>query len=148
MKNLCPDCRKPLTNKNCAPSILAAGWGRCRSCHSQNIFKKRKQNPKQYILNRARGNAKVAGIKCVIKLKDIPDIPKFCPVLPWIKLVYRVGTGIKTRRPDSPSLDRIDNTKGYLPGNIRIISWRANELKKDATPKELIALALDASKHP
>ncbi len=45
----------------------------------------------------------------------------------------------KSQRPpdDGPSLDRIDPTNGYVPGNVEIICWRCNALKRDATLKEL-----------
>lgn len=43
--------------------------------------------------------------------------------------------------PNSPSLDRIDPIKGYVVGNIAVISWRANAVKRDATIKELEAVA-------
>jgi hypothetical protein len=74
---------------------------------------------------------------------DIPNIPEFCPVFPWIRLEFRVGA---ERQDNSPSLDRIDNTKGYVKGNVRIVSWRANRLKGNATDEELAALGLDATK--
>ena len=44
------------------------------------------------------------------------------------------------RKADSKSIDRIDSTKGYTIDNIIIVSWRANELKKDATYEELHTL--------
>lgn len=37
----------------------------------------------------------------------------------------------------SPTLDRIDCNKGYVKGNVEIISMRANYIKSNATPKEL-----------
>lgn len=37
----------------------------------------------------------------------------------------------------SPSLDRIDSTKGYTYDNCQIICNKANRIKSDATPKEL-----------
>jgi hypothetical protein len=40
------------------------------------------------------------------------------------------------RFDDSPSLDRINNMKGYVPGNVKIISWRANHLKSNGTALE------------
>jgi hypothetical protein len=43
--------------------------------------------------------------------------------------------GMKNRR-HSPSLDRIDIGKGYEPGNIAVISHRANQLKSDGTLEE------------
>jgi hypothetical protein len=42
---------------------------------------------------------------------------------------------------NSKTLDRIDATKGYEPDNIRIISWRANNLLKDMTLEELKAIS-------
>ena len=52
-----------------------------------------------------------------------------------IKLNY---TGRRdTNDPDTPSLDRRDNSKGYVRGNVRVISWRANSRKSDLTALEL-----------
>lgn len=31
----------------------------------------------------------------------------------------------------SPSIDRKDNSKGYIPSNVQWVSWRVNEMKKD-----------------
>lgn len=57
-----------------------------------------------------------------------------CPVLGIpISPVRGKGHGGK---PGSPSLDRIDNDKGYVTGNVRIISWRANNLKRNMTREE------------
>ncbi len=108
--------------------------------HRECAYKYRRARPKSYILHRTKGNAKVRGIPFSLTIKDIPDIPKFCPVFNWIVLEYRVGEGI---HEGSPSLDRIDNKRGYEPGNVRIISFRANQLKSNATSEELQALALD-----
>lgn len=47
------------------------------------------------------------------------------------------GTG---PAPDSPSLDRVIPELGYVPGNVIVISWRANNLKRDATIEELEAV--------
>ncbi|BAQ94091.1 endonuclease [uncultured phage_MedDCM-OCT-S28-C10] len=41
----------------------------------------------------------------------------------------------------SASLDRIDPDKGYVPGNIQWISTKANTLKSNAHPYELMRLA-------
>lgn len=38
---------------------------------------------------------------------------------------------------NSPSLDRIDPTKGYVKGNVWIISQKANSIKNNATHEEL-----------
>ena len=62
-------------------------------------------------------------------------IPEFCPIL-GIPLI-RVGT-IAT--DNSPSIDRIDSTKGYIKGNVQVISKKANTLKNSSSLSELIIL--------
>lgn len=57
-----------------------------------------------------------------------------CPVL-GIPITYQRGKG-HGGDDNSPSLDRIDNDKGYVPNNIRIISNRANKLKNTMTKQE------------
>jgi hypothetical protein len=59
-------------------------------------------------------------------------------VLRWIELHY---PGDYRLDPAGASLDRIDHQKGYVPGNVRVISLRANLLRKDMTCHELRALA-------
>ena len=63
-------------------------------------------------------------------------MPERCPVFD-IQLVWN---SVK-RSHNSPSLDRIEATKGYVPGNVWVISWRANDIKNDATPAELRRVA-------
>ena len=139
----CAACGSPLTSDNSTPSEIAAGRGYCRGCRQTLQRRGRELSPKPFILYRLRHNAKVHGRVCTLELKDIPNIPEYCPVFPWIKLEYRVGAG---RSDNSPSVDRIDNTKGYERGNIRIISNLANMLKRDATDEQLVALGNDARK--
>jgi hypothetical protein len=42
--------------------------------------------------------------------------------------------------PNRPTIDRIENDKGYVEGNVAIISFRANSIKHDATIDELRAV--------
>jgi hypothetical protein len=93
----------------------------------------RASNPKRCFLNHAKSSSKVRGITFDLTIKDIPDIPEVCPVFGF-PLVINVGGGKQSF--NSPSLDRIDSTKGYVPGNLQIISWRANQLKRDGTLEE------------
>jgi hypothetical protein len=49
-------------------------------------------------------------------------------------------SGGQTRRDNQPSLDRVIPALGYVPGNVRVISFRANRLKQDATAEEVAAI--------
>ena len=103
----------------------------------------RSMPPKYYWLD------KMLGIKGITKhdknrLVQEMDLPDYCPAL-GIKLNYdgpeRSLNGWKSRSDFSPSIDRIDSSKGYTPDNIQVLSWRANRIKNDATPKELEQIA-------
>ena len=59
------------------------------------------------------------------------------------KLKMVLGNGIASRNPSQPSPDKIDPSKGYVKGNIRVISWRANNLRCNGTLEEFEALVLD-----
>jgi hypothetical protein len=41
----------------------------------------------------------------------------------------------------SPTLDKFYPKKGYVKGNIQVISWRANRMKSDGTPEDWIKIA-------
>jgi len=88
----------------------------------------------------ARNRARMGGLECTITVDDIV-IPETCPVL-GIPLFARIGAGRSNRDQveNSPSLDRIDNGKGYIPNNIAVISMRANMIKNNATLAELKAI--------
>lgn len=94
----------------------------------------RNKNPEKCMLIGAKKRAKTKNIDFSLTPKDV-SIPDVCPVLgiPMFKGTQKMGH-------NSPSLDRIDNTRGYVKGNVRVISWRANNLKGDATLDELRAL--------
>ena len=81
----------------------------------------------------------LSSIKCRCKRDNIPFnleeadivIPDACPLL-GIKLEFRSGNW-----ENSPSIDRIIPSLGYVKGNVWIISMRANRIKCNATLEEL-----------
>lgn len=89
------------------------------------------KDPRIAIFSGIKARAKSKGWEFNITIEDI-DVPEYCPIL-GIKL-ERSNSGCN---PNSPSVDRIDSTKGYIKGNIVVTSNRANFLKKDASIEEL-----------
>lgn len=88
------------------------------------------------MFTQAKGRAKKFGLEFLITLDDLLPLPEICPVL---GIPLRKGVG--SDDPNAYSLDRVDNSKGYIPGNVVVMSRRANVLKRDATPEEIHALS-------
>jgi len=108
--------------------------------HYQNNKEKISEQKKQYrhnniekrLLFSARMRAREKGREFNLDLEDI-TLPEYCPVL---NIKMGLGEGGKAS-PNSYTLDRIDNNKGYVKGNVQVISHRANSLKSNATIEEL-----------
>lgn len=83
----------------------------------------------------AKARARQRGETFTIDIEDIV-VPEACPIL-GMPLKYNRGM----KGDDSYSLDRIDSSKGYVKGNIWVISLRANRIKNDSTVEELRLIA-------
>lgn len=96
--------------------------------------KKSKQgNPQRNLFNKAKGRCKLSGLEFSISKEDI-IIPEYCPLL-------NIKLDSWGHKDYCPSLDRIDNTKGYTKDNIWVISFKANRMKNTATKEELLQFA-------
>ncbi len=80
----------------------------------------------------ARKRALERDLAFTITPDDI-SIPSFCPVL-------GIELSAKGPRDNRPSLDRVVPSHGYTPANTRVISFRANRIKSDATIAEIKAV--------
>lgn len=87
--------------------------------------------------NRLRSSAKQRGLEFNIEYTDILNLMvDVCPVL-GIELNYELGGNKGKVLPCSPSVDRIDNSKGYTKDNIIIISQLANKVKHSLLLEEI-----------
>lgn len=93
----------------------------------------KKINPARIMLPRLRQKQtkKFPYEPCDLTPEDL-IIPTHCPVFG-----YRLRWESFWRRP---TVDRIDHSKGYVRGNILIVSQRANQLRSNASLSELRAL--------
>lgn len=92
------------------------------------------RNPARRMLSKAKWRAKRDGAPFSISVVDVV-IPDKCPVFG-----IRLEQGALTVRDASPTLDKRIPALGYVPGNVTVISNRANRLKHDATLAELEAV--------
>lgn len=99
--------------------------------HRDKVNQKRNDhkftNVEFWLYKAAKARSGKKGLAFNIDLEDIV-VPEFCPVF-GVKLIASEHKATDC----SPSLDRIDNTKGYVKGNVQVISNKANRLKGDAT---------------
>lgn len=95
-----------------------------------------RRNPEKYILNNVRSRAAKEGKEFNLTVEDIV-IPKVCPYL-QVPLTFILGEG---KQETNISLDRIDSTKGYVKGNVQVISKKANTMKSNASKEELLRFA-------
>ena len=110
--------------------------GDCRPCHlkrsKESILNLSIEERKNRLLRTVKCRAKKNNLQFELTVEDI-HWPVHCPVYGFER-DYKAGHNA----PNGISLDRFDNTKGYVKGNVNVISRRANTLKKDATVEELV----------
>ena len=128
----------------------------CRTCDNKRQIQRRQKNPdvhleyqRQYqrnrrldfeyrlqmLLNASKQRAKLNDREHDINVEDIKAIYPIdgcCPIF-GIKLEFNEA-GF---RDSSPSIDRINSTKGYTRDNIQVISWKANRIKGAASLQDL-----------
>lgn len=117
------------------PEKVATGHAQYRKKHRTRLAANqvgwKHAHRKRHMLIRAKHRAKKLGLDFDLTPEDVVFI-ETCPVF-GIRLNYMN----EKRADDSPSLDRVNNQKGYVKGNVRVISFRANRLKQAMTAEEL-----------
>lgn len=111
-----------------AASERACIWAKeNRERHNNNARRYRELNPVPRLYQSAKSRAKELDIEFSITKEDI-IIPDECPILkvPFVR-----------RTLYAPSLDRINPALGYVPGNVQVITRKANVMKNNATHEEL-----------
>lgn len=96
----------------------------CSGCSAAYMRRRRHNQPDMALVARAKDRARKRNLPFNITAEDVV-VPPICPAL-GIPLV----TGQK-RSAMSPSLDRIQPRLGYVSGNVRVLSDRANRMKGD-----------------
>jgi len=119
----CTKCRSMFLNKSKTVTL-------CPTCNSSRV-KGESQEVRMY--RRAKARARTSGVEFSIEKSDVV-IPKICPVL-GINLKHKIGSSGGS--DNSPALDRIDNSKGYVKGNVQVISHLANMMKSSANVEQL-----------
>ena len=103
-------------------------YSMCIDCENDRQKFDRNKFPEKRLFLLARRRAKTQKLPFDITKKYIKSIwPKDnkCPIL---GTVFKSG---KVNKYQLPSLDKIIPQKGYIKGNVAVISYRANQIKSD-----------------
>ena len=137
---ICEECNQSL---NLNKFSLIEKWNSnsdtkntCKKCsikirQTEKLNRDWKVDAARLLYKNIKSRCKRIGKEFSIELEDI-TIPEKCPVF-----------GFELKREDretwmfAPSVDRIDSSKGYIKGNVTVVSRRANIIKRDATIEEL-----------
>lgn len=127
---------------NCPIHGVQLKRAKCRRCNalymSAYMRQRRRRDPVAALLERARERAARLGLPFNLRRCDVV-VPPVCPVLG-----VPLATGSE-RSSGSPSLDRIRPVQGYVRGNVRVISDRANRLKGACSREQARERAQSAS---
>lgn len=174
LQHWCNACRSFRTKTTYKPKSIDDPDRLCLNCGTEMPFSRRQdaryctkscgntdrnkryyyKNPELFIERRKKYNSDLER-KCLIRIKSRCNLtgqpfnleagdlsfPTHCPIL-GIELKYNnKGKGYK---PDGYSVDKINPSLGYVKGNVRVVSSRANLLKNNATVEELEKVLEDA----
>lgn len=134
--NLVSDTHRECTNSECKTIFKRTSKTvtLCPKCNSNRV---KSNDPIRKMLFRARSRSKDRNLEFDIEFSDIV-IPEYCPIL---NIKLECHSGISGGRDNSPALDRIDNSKGYIKDNVIVISHLANMMKSSANTEQLKAFA-------
>jgi hypothetical protein len=138
---LCIKCSKnerAASHSWCLPCKRAydKDWYAANGEHRRaNMRERHRADPRAKMLAAAKKRAAEKGIEFTLTRGSV-TVPAVCPVL-GIELKV---TGQRWQ-DNSPSIDRVDPKRGYVEGNVMVISSRANRIKNDATADELDKIA-------
>ena len=117
----------------------------CKSCYTSRQKTRNKQLPNDKKLNKclrwrwlgARDRSNRHGFDFSLSLEDLENLwieqDGTC-ALSGIKMTYELQNG---RTPTNVSIDRIDQSKGYVTGNVQLVCMACNQIKSDLSEDEM-----------
>lgn len=100
----------------------------------------RETNRLQTLIYATKQTAKKKNLEHTITVDDLLQ-PTHCPLTG-----IEIDWSCSGRHMSNPSVDRIDPTKGYVKGNVEVMSCLGNTMKNNATPEQLLFFAKEILK--
>ena len=129
----------------------------CIDCYGDRRAKYFTAHPEIRLIQQLRHRAKKLSLPFSLSISDIP-LTGSCPICssPFIPPIHDrlPGKTFLNIPPSSPTVDRVDNTKGYIPSNVKVICASCNHTKSNlnsaqarARAAKLLAIAEFIEKH-
>ncbi len=139
---ICSFCKKKLSIEKFR-TVSRKNWRgqypQCKICESSLMKIKYKQSPIPQMLSNAKIRAKQKGVDFNLTsqyLKKIFPKDNKCPIS-GLNFEFGYINREKINKNNSPSLDRIIPSKGYVIGNVMVISDLMNRMKQDSTFEDI-----------
>jgi hypothetical protein len=139
---ICSFCKKKLSIEKFR-TVSRKNWRgqypQCKICESSIMKVKYKKNPIPQMLSNAKIRAKQKGVYFNLTsqyLKKIFPKDNKCPITGF-NFEFGYINKEKINKNNSPSLDRIIPSKGYVIGNVMVISDLMNRMKQDSTFEDI-----------
>lgn len=132
-------CTRKQINKEIPPTGNIANFG-----DNIRILKKDEYTPFRYYVKMGKTRStKTKRYTCNITvefLKDLWEKQKgICPITGWNLILPKDNHYMWDEKvPNNASLDRIDNSKGYIEGNVRFIAFIANMARNEFSDDQVI----------
>lgn len=100
-------------------------------------------NPARTLFNQCKCNARQRKLPFELTLQMVEEflVGMTCSAT-GLPLTFDRGEGGRyARRPWFPSLDRLDNSKGYIPGNVRVVCSLYNFMRSNHSDEDVLAVA-------
>lgn len=127
-EGICPQCKSTFISKGNSQRY-------CTSACQGKAYKSTNKGWRVSKLERLKASALSRNIPIDLESTDIP-MPETC-----IYLGLTLDYSASSVQDNSPSVDRIDNSRGYTKENIQTISNKANVMKYSASKEELVEFA-------
>ena len=138
----CSKCgeTKPLSEFSKRSELKSGIRSACKTCAGSDKRKFKRDRPFYSCLYNARKRAEDRGVPFNLTEEYLESIwTGVCPV--FQTRLNLPSHGGHERTTAKPSLDRLVPDKGYVPGNVIWISFRANQMKSDGNSEELFRVA-------
>ena len=127
------------------PKQYSYPFATCKQCSAARFKAQVIASPVAYFRNKLhqmKRHAAAKGLPCALTVEALCSmwLTQGCKCY-WSGRTMTIGTGAASASPD-----RLDNRKGYVPGNVVLCCWQVNRFRSNIPVNDFEQLVLDCAK--